>query len=446
MLAELVGCAVVDPPPLHAELPPAWQHTVADAAPAPDLRGWWKALNDPLLDGLVEQLLQQNLGLAQARGRLRQARALAGRDDALYRPNASLTARPVQDAAAIDTYYRSSLEVSWELALYGEGRAASRVADARIERALAEGQAAQVAAVAELTRQVLQLRAAQRELAATQALVALDEQLLAAERTRRSLQMGTLADEHAANERLAESRVRLAPPRHAADSAAQTIAALLGLTSPDAAWLASPLPGAPALGVVASVPADLLRTRADIRAAEAEVHQAAGELGLARAELYPRVVLGAAKVWSYNLTQNRRTVSGNVSGVGPFIDIPLFDWGRRKANADARNEALDNAVRAWRQTVVDAVAETEIALSALNLAHEQAQQQAEAVARAQTLRTQQAARAQHGFAAAPEKLQAERAALLAAQTLAASRLAESQAVVALYKALGGAPLFEGAAP
>lgn len=432
----------MQPPALEAPLPAAWRHALPADAAAPDLARWWRVFDDPLLDQLAPELLAQHLGLAQARLRLRQARALAQRDDGGYRPQLAAALRPVQDAAAQDTYYRSSLDASWELALYAERESTGRIATAHVAQALAEGQGAQVAALAELARQVILLRTAQHEAAAQERLRAIDADLLARARTRRELRLGLLADERSAAERLAETEAAAGAPRLAADSALQAIAALLGRTAPDPTWLAAPVPAAPAADfAVSELPADLLRTRADVRAAEAAVQQAAGEVGLARAELYPRLALGASIVSSYNVTQNRRIVNGSVSSLGPIIDIPLFDWGRRRANADARELALDAAVLGWRQTVVEACAEAETALATLAQARERGRLQATAAARAQAGAARAAALAQAGFAGAPERLLAERRVAEAEQAQGAQRYAAALAAVQLYKALGGAPPF-----
>ena len=188
------------------------------------------------------------------------------------------------------------------------------------------------------------------------------------------------------------------------------------------------------------MPADLLRARPDIRAAEAAVLKAAGEQGLAQSDLYPHVSLGASLLYSYNLTQYRRGTADNVPGIGPVIDIPLFDWGRRRAQADAQQEALQEALMAYRQAVLEGVADTESALAALD-------QQALRETRLREARTVQQQRAGQramlrrlGLASDYEQLADQRTALQADLDIADAQAAHVLAFVGLYKALGGAPM------
>ncbi|MDB5846932.1 MAG: hypothetical protein JWP29_684, partial [Rhodoferax sp.] len=206
----------------------------------------------------------------------------------------------------------------------------------------------------------------------------------------------------------------------------------------------------PGLGsfTLSQVPTDLLRFRPEIRSAEAEVLKNAAELGSATAELYPRITLGASLLYAHNLTQNRRSNNDNLLGFGPLIDIPLFDWGRRRAAVDAQKEALDAALLAYRQAVLEAVGETESALSSLQQSRERDQQLRIAQDALQRRVRDQATLARLHLASTLDGMAAERSALQAAMELAAAQAAHTQAFVALYKSLGGAPLpaEDGSAP
>jgi outer membrane protein TolC len=122
----------------------------------------------------------------------------------------------------------------------------------------------------------------------------------------------------------------------------------------------------PAVQALAVLPADLLRNRPDIQSAEAAVEQAAAEVGVSRAALYPRLTLTGSLLYAYNLTRNHRTTSDSIPMIGPQIDIPLFDWGRRRAVADGKELALQASIKAYRQAVLNGIAEAESALAAVN--------------------------------------------------------------------------------
>jgi len=439
----LAGCGGMPPPALPDELPAAWSHAPAAApdAPAPDLHSWWKVFGDAQLDALVDQALAQNLDVARAGSRLRQARRLALRADAAYRPVASANVRTLQDVTATDSFLHASLDVTWELGLFGMREGAQQIAKAELDTSLAAVQAARVSVVSEVVHQYLSLRAARQQAVLLERLLGLDGRAVALSGVRGRSRIAAGGEFDEADARRAQTAALLPPARQAAVQAEQALAVLLGRATPDAAWSRPAAP--PVLGPVslAAVPADLLRVRPDVRQAEAAVLQAAGELGIARAELYPRISLGASYLYAYNVTQNRRTSANNqVPAIGPFIDLPLFDWGLRRARADARGEALQASVTAYRQTVLQSLSEAETALSALGLQRERLDHLGDASAALARRAGNQRSLLASGLSSEYEQLAFDRAALQAEAERAGAQAAQALAFVDLYKALGGAPL------
>ncbi len=440
-LALLAACGTVPAPELPQVAPAAWQHAAGRGnGAAPALDSWWTAFNDAQLNRLVQQALAENLTLAQARSRVRQARILAGRDNAQFLPTLGVGFKSVQSVSATDAFFQGSLDAAWELGLFGAREATARTVDARIDAAEAGRHAASVTLVGEVVRSYVDLRSAQQQVAALQRIAELDRR--AAELTDVRIRTGLAGagERDQANARVSQTLAQQIQPRQLVGSAAQGLATLLGRTAPDATWL-QPGPQ-PQLAdfTVTQVPADLLRWRPEIRLAEAEVMKASGEFGTAEAERLPRIALGASLVYSYNVTQNRPLSNDYTPVIGPLIDIPLFDWGRRKAAANARREAVDASLLAYRQAVIEGVAETEIALATLDLQRER-EQQVLAGGEALSQRAQsQATLRRLGLASDLERVADERAALAASLELVAARAARALAVVALYKALGGAPL------
>ena len=150
-LSVLGACAGVEVPELPNAMPASYQAGVVARpgdAPAPDLRSWWQRFHDPMLDDLVSHALVQNLGLAQARSRLRQARRLAAGADASYLPAVSAATRNAQDASAVDTFYQASLDAVWELGLFGARDATRMQGEGAIAALVADTQAARVSVVA----------------------------------------------------------------------------------------------------------------------------------------------------------------------------------------------------------------------------------------------------------------------------------------------------------
>lgn len=133
---------------------------------------------------------------------------------------------------------------------------------------------------------------------------------------------------------------------------------------------------------IAAVPADLVRTRPEIAAAEQGVLQAAAEAGVARADLYPRLSLTGALTLTGDILG--APVGGRTLrlGGGPALSLPLFDWGARRAVVTARDAQLAEAVAAYRQAVLDGVAEVEDALTTLQSARARIAELSAAVAAA----------------------------------------------------------------
>jgi len=442
--AGLAGCAGTPPPVvLPADVPAAWGQApvAAPGAAAPELRSWWKTLSDAQLDSLVDEAIRQNLDLARAGSQLRQARRLALRADTDYRPVASANVRTLQDVTATDAFLHASLDVTWELGLFGMREGAQQVAKAGLDTSEAALQAAHVSVVAEVVHQYLALRSAQCQAILIERLLALDGRAVELVAVRSRARLAQPGDDEEALARRAQTAAQLPVARHAAVQSAQALAVLVGRPQPDPAWMQpAPLPMLGAVAVTA-LPADLLRTRPDVRKAEAAVLQAAGEAGIARAELYPRIAFGASYLYAFNLTQNRRTSNTRqVPAIGPLIDLPLFDWGLRRARADAQGEALQASVLAYRQTVLQGVAEAETALSALARQGERLASLDDASAALRRRARNQRSLLANGLSSPYDQLAVDRAVLQAEADRNGVQSARALAFVDLYKALGGAPL------
>lgn len=438
-LPFFAACAALPVPPLPDGTPAQWEQ--ANAAPAPDLRSWWKAFHDPVLDRLVDAVLTDNLSLAQAVARVEAARSLSGASRRAHLPqvNFHTYAEPTPDSSA--SYFQFGFDAKWEFGWFGRAVSEQRVAAGNLDAARADAQSARVSAVAETVRTYLELRGAQQRLALLEG-VAKDAQRrgeLVATRVR--LRMSAPGELARAQTQAAAAQAALAEPRAAIARCRHQLAALLGRAEPDDALLGT---GAlPQLGEsgIASAPADLLRTRPDIRRAEADVLKSAGELGIARADRLPRLGLGGALTYAARVIGH--THLSDADGIvtfGPAIEIPLLDWGMRQSAVDARDAQLAASVFAYRQAVVDAIAEAETALAtleeqrrrevALTGALDPLEREAQAAATRQRL----------GFADGFDRLDADAAFAQANLEALAARQDRALAFVALYKALGGAPL------
>jgi multidrug efflux system outer membrane protein len=447
LISGLAGCAA-PLPKLAPPLPAQWQHAIAsDPAKPTDPTGWWHAFADPELDALVERALANNLDVAQAVERLRAVRTLQRRAGTRYLPILKARTEQAIDPDASASFLVAGFDATWELGLFGRAKGTRREAQGQLDASVADLQTARVSLVAEVVREWIELRVAQQQEQLLQQISQVRQQQWQLLQVRQRLQLVAPSAVDQAQAALAQSEAALAAPRQASTASAQRLAVLLGQNHPDPAWLQAGTP--PALGAwqLNGTPAELLRTRPEIARAEADVLRSAGELGLARADMYPSVGLGASMVWSTDLNNNRKhTVSNGLFSLGPLLDIPLFDWGMRAAAAHAKSHELQASVLAYRQAVLQGVAEVETALD--NLQQQQQREQHNTLAWQSLQRADQAmqVRVKLQLGSPLDRAESQITADQAGIELANARAARSLAYVALFKALGGAPLPAASAP
>lgn len=438
----LSACVSVAVPPLpQGDLPAHWRNAASGLGQAPDLTGWWKHFDDPQLDALVEHALHDNLDVQQAAWKLRAARALEDASSATFKPRLGFQTIEQPNPQNTASYFQAGFDATWEFGLFGRADANGHVAAANTGAAAAELQSARVSLVAEVVREYLQLRAAQQSETLLAAAAHTAQQKVAMLRVSEHLQLASQLEVEQATAAAARADAQLADPRAAIAQHAQALALLLGKGEPDPAWLVpKPLPKL-AVGNVASVPADLLRTRPEIRYAETQVLQAAGELGIAKADLYPRLALGSSLTFAA-LVKGRTHLGdvNNTFAIGPIINIPLFDWGQRHAVRNAREDQLQAALVGYRQAVLRGAAEVEGDLANLHASSEKVRH-ADAAADASQNAVTLGKKLQNLGQADALGLAATQLAFTESELdREQARLAHGLAFVALYKALGGAPL------
>jgi outer membrane protein, multidrug efflux system len=444
MLTVLAGCHAPPLPELKPPVPQTWRNAaVAPANPAqPDLRNWWLAFNDPALNALVQRALENNLDVAAATEHVIAARTLYKHATDKYLPSLKADTNQVIEPNATASYFIVGFDALWELPFFGALKSTHRLANGTLDAAQAQLQSTYVTLVAEVVRCWVELRTAQEQATLLTAVRDADSEKLRLLQVRESLALVPPSDVASAQAELARSEMALTDPQRAINANAQQLAVLLGQPEPDPAWLEG---GAqPQLGnwQMTSAPADLLRTRPEIASAEADVLRAAGEAGLSHADIYPHIGLGSSLDWSLTLLHHHRVLhtGEGIFSAGPVVDIPLFDWGMRVAQSHAKNHELLASVYAYRQAVLQGVAETETAMGDLQQLHlrEAAAEQA-----AQALDSNATALGKRRSLGLSSTLEVQDA-LIAQQNaqleLVSARAQRDLAYVSLYKALGGAPL------
>ena len=441
----LTGCAIPAPPaatPLEA--PPNWYAPLPHNGSLGDLSQWWQSLGDPLLVQLVEAAQNASPTLATARSRVEQSRATRVQAGAALLPalDGSLSAaRGFTDpGTAVGSTVSANLQASWEIDVFGANRLASEAAQARLDGAQAQWHDARVAVAAEVANRYYDQRACEQQLGIAQSDAASRAQT--SRLTAQSTQAGFSAPATAARARAsaAEANNRATQRRGLCELDIKALVALTALPEPELRQKLASAPKdlAPGASIsIASIPAQVLAQRPDLFNAEREVAAASAEAGSVQAQRYPRLSLnGSIGVHGYRISGD----SGEFAtwSIGPLaLSVPLFDAGRRAANARAAQARYEEAAFLYRAKARQAVSEVEQALVNLQSTTARSGDAAQAYEGYSASLTATEARFKSGLASLVELEEARRGALASADTQVVLQRERIQAWIALYRAAGG---------
>ncbi|MDG9759802.1 TolC family protein [Pseudomonas sediminis] len=408
---------------------------------------WWQQFDDPTLNQLVQRSLADNRELRVAFNRLHAARAI--RDDVANDRLPTVTSRasgefgkaqqpPVSEERIRQERYDLGLDMAWEVDLFGRIQRQLEASEARIEVAEADYYQLQVSLIAELVDAYGTLRGAQlRESIARENLKNQQDSRSITEQLR-DAGVGNELDVLRADARLAATEASL-PQLQAQQVRAQNrIATLLGQRPEQLQIDLSPKP----LPVVAKAlpignPSELLRRRPDIQAAERQLAAATAEVGVATADLFPRVSLSGFLGFTAGRGSQLGSSAARAWGVAPSISWAAFDLGSVRARLRGAEAEADGALSQYEQQVLLALEESANAFS--DYAKRQ-QRLVSLVRQAEASRAaadQAAIRYREGTVDFLVLLDAERERLAAEDAQASAEVELYSGIVAIYKALGG---------
>jgi NodT family efflux transporter outer membrane factor (OMF) lipoprotein len=189
--------------------------------------------------------------------------------------------------------------------------------------------------------------------------------------------------------------------------------------------------------IASGVPSEIARRRPDIRRAEAQLHAATAEIGIAVADLYPRITLtGGFAQQSLHASDFTEWGSRQWS-IGPSLSLPIFDGGRRRAVVEVRKLEQQQAAVTYQQTVLRAWHEIETALSGYSAEQERNRELATALAASRDAYEIARVRYDHGLINYLAELDARRTLLQTERANSQSNIQLGTQLVAVYKALGG---------
>jgi multidrug efflux system outer membrane protein len=475
LLLLLASACTVGPNYKQPE-PPA---PAAFAEPQPtdggvDLARWWEAYGDPELTHLIEVGLAQAPDLQTAESRVRESRyeVIAARSQGLPSVNGTGNAEYLdfkqigsksdvnkliqqinpsqsgtggsmtqqQGSIPRDFHtFSAGFDASWELDLFGGVRRSVEAARAQEQAMQWNARDARVSLAAEIASDYLQMRGFQEQarIAAAEA----DRQARSLSILRHTAQVGLVPQGNAIRQQtqLAQAKAQIAPLKAQAGVQIHAIGVLIG-EEPEALIAElntdESLPKVPPQ-VPPGLPVDLIRRRPDVRAAERQLAAATAQIGVAVADLYPKISLTAmpqlATAWLGGFFLGK-TFQLTAQGQASF---PIFDFGARRAAINERKEQREQAYIQWRQTVLGALRDVEDALVRIAGERDSNADLRGGVAAAQrALRTSEA-QYQVGLQDYTPVLDGQQQLLQAQNNLAQSDVRLRTDLASLYKALGG---------
>jgi len=444
----LSSCASVAPQqdkPMLLAIPAGWSNPAdagASSSQASSLAQWWTRFDDPQLSQLVVRAMQTNTEVNRAQAALRQARALRDVAAAGLRPTLGGSASASHGTAggnSTGNLFKAGLDAAWEPDIFGGKRSALDANDATLRASVASLGDVQVSIAAEVALGYLTLRGAQTRLAIAEANLA--SQLDTHEITGWRLQAGLVSSLEAEQSLSATEQTRAQLPV-LQTSIEQTRHALAVLTGQPPAGLsaelaaAAPIPRA-ADDLVLSFPAETLRQRPDVRAAEQQVAAALARVAQADAARKPSFKIGGSLGLSAltlgALTNGASVVSSLLAGV----TLPIFDGGAARANLRAEQAAMEQAQESYRATVLTALKEVEDALVALRGDRERLLRLNLAAESARSAALMARQRYDSGLVDFQVVLETQRSQLGTQDSVAGTQADLAADHVRLYKALGG---------
>ncbi|HVU38890.1 MAG TPA: efflux transporter outer membrane subunit [Opitutales bacterium] len=457
----LAGCMTVGPDyhPPEVKTPASWldldkptsdtvtSRLVASPVAAVD---WWKVFGDPKLVELVKEAADQNLTVLQAEARIRASRASVGVVNAGRLPsvNASGSYSYGSSPTIIGgephespprSSFRSGLDAAWELDIFGGTQRSVEAAQANLQSVVESRRDTLLTLVAEVAVDYIDLRSEQELLSIAHQ--NLDDEQHTLKITQDRWQAGLASQLDYENAKAATDSTRSQIPSIEASirTSIYSLSLLLGRTPGDLLdELSTPtdIPKTPD-SIPVGLPADLLRRRPDIRAAEAQLHADTANVGVAIAQYFPQFsVSGSFGFQGVSIGQMTQWAAQSWSW-GPTISWPIFASGRISAQVELQRATLQGDLFAYRNTVLTALGEVEAA----QIAFTKDQERREAL-REVFQDNQQALKLSlqlytEGQAEFINVLSAELSVASSQSALSQSNATVATDLVALFKALGG---------
>ena len=439
----LAGCSTLQPP--DAQLPPVavpagWSAVGAGGVATP-LVQWWERLGDSELTALISEALAANTSVRSAQAALQQSRALVDVQAAgtLPRLGASGSAQRSRASGSTGNSFSAGFDASWEPDVFGRLRAGVNASEADARAAQASLADVQVSLAAEVAVNYIELRGLQQRLQIARSNLASQQETLQIAQWRLQAGLATSLVAEQARAAAEQTAAQIPALQSSLAQSRHSLAVLIGQppAALNARLEATAMVPLPPDDLALEIPAQTLRQRPDVRAAEHRVAAAAARVAQADAARYPDFslsgTLGLRALTVGALTAGNAVTSSLAAGV----TAALLDGGAARAQVRSQEAALEQVRVSYEATVLAALKDVEDALVALQGNRERLQRlqaAADAAANAALMAQQRYASGLIDFATV---LETQRTQLSAQDSVATTVASVAADHVRLYKALGG---------
>jgi len=442
----LSACAVgpdyVAPKP---NLPEQWHNSTknSQALDAKALANWWTTFNDPQLSTLIEQSINGNFDLKKALARINEARARRGIAKADFYPkinSSGLVGETYNGNTDIrNPRYGLGLDASWEIDLFGRIARSVESTQATLEASEANYQDVMVSLIAEVALNYVQMRTSQAQFKVAEQNLQAQMEIYQLALWRWQSGLANKLDAEQALSSVEQLTAQLPTLKTNIAQNQHQIAVLLGVTP---ASLNAPLNNDKSiprtdLKIAIGVPADVLRQRPDIKRAERELAAKTAQIGVATAELYPKLTLSGNIGLETIKASNLFTTAGLIDSLLGKLTFPIFNAGQIRENIAVQNAQQQQTLADYETTVLNALKDVENTLVGIAQEQQRLQDLEQATATAQRAMSLAKTQYESGLTEFLNVQQTQRTLLSLQEQYVSSQGQLSTYIISLYKALGG---------
>lgn len=452
-LLVLSGCMTVGPDYVAPALPSAesWQqakryHDEFSSEHPDNLSQWWQQLSDPTLSDLINRALLASPDMKSAQAKLRESRARLGAANANLLPTVTANGTASRSKSSTESgsgmareVYNAGFDASWEIDLFGGTRRTIEATTADYQATEANLQDVQVSLAAEVARNYANYRNSQSRLLITRNNLDCQSETLQITIWRAQAGLVSSLDVEQARTNREQTRAQIPLLETSLTEAEHRLAVLLGQqpgTLDDSLATTTAAMTVPAKLAV-GIPADLLRQRPDVRAAERKLAAETARVGSATAALYPSFRLSGSLGLEALTLQGLSGSGADTNSLLASLTAPVFNGGQLRQALNIQTAVQEQTLLSYQKTVLTALEDVENALVLLA----NSQERTSALSNAAESARNAALLARHQYSAGLidflTVLGTERTRLSVEDSLAGAHNDGITSVISLYKALGG---------